>query len=224
MIKAFIFDLDGVITDTAYYHYLAWKDLGEQIGIEIDKDFNETLKGISRLESLEKILVYGKKENEFTEEEKNNLATQKNEQYKELIKKITPEDVLPGIVELLERTKENKIKIGLASASKNAIPVLNSLGVIGYFDFIADAAKCKKSKPDPYIFDMAAKGLGVNPKYCIGFEDASAGVDAINSANMYSIGVGDSNALCKARYIVNSTKELDFNLIISKFKEYQKNI
>ena len=106
--------------------------------------------------------------------------------------------------------------------SKNAIPVLNSLGVIEYFDFIADASECKNSKPAPDIFLMAAKGLNVNPKYCIGFEDASAGVDAINSAMMYSVGIGDTDTLCKAKYVVKSTKELDFNLIISKYNKSEK--
>ena len=222
MIEAFIFDLDGVITDTAYYHYLAWKELGNKIGIEIDEEFNETLKGISRIESLERMLVFGNKENQFTQEEKLQLATEKNEHYKELIKRITPNDILPGIIELLEEAKNNKIKIGLASASKNAIPVLNSLGVIEYFDFIADASECKNSKPAPDIFLMAVKGLNVNPKYCIGFEDASAGVDAINSAMMYSVGIGDTDTLCKAKYVVKSTQELDFNLIISKYNKSEK--
>lgn len=222
MIEAFIFDLDGVITDTAYYHYLSWKKLGHKIGIEIDEEFNETLKGISRIESLEKILIFANKENQFTQEEKIKLANEKNEYYKLLIKRITPNDILPGIIELLEEAKNNKIKIGLASSSKNATSVLKNLGIIEYFDFIADASKCKNSKPAPDIFLMAAKGLNVNPNYCIGFEDSISGIDSINLAMMYSVGIGDINILYKAKYVVKSTKELDFNLIKYKYNKYQK--
>ena len=222
MIEAFIFDLDGVITDTAYYHYLAWKELSYKIGIEIDEEFNETLKGISRIESLEKILIFANKENQFTQEEKIKMSNEKNEHYKSLIKRITPNDILPGIIELLGEAKNNKIKIGLASSSKNATFVLKSLGIIEYFDFIADASKCKNSKPAPDIFLMVGKGLNVNPNYCIGFEDSISGIDAINSANMYSVGIGDKDILYKAKYVVKSTKELDFNLIKYKYNKYQK--
>ena len=163
MIEAFIFDLDGVITDSAKYHYLAWKELGQKLGIQIDEEFNESLKGISRVESLERILIYGNKQNKFTVEEKENMANDKNQYYVELIKNISSKDILPGINELLEDIKCNNIKIGLASASKNATMVLEKLGLKEYFDFIADASKCKNSKPNPEIFLMAAKGLGVNP-------------------------------------------------------------
>ena len=219
MIEAFIFDLDGVLVDTAKYHYLAWNKLGDSIGISIDEDFNENLKGISRMESLERILSYGKKENDFTIEEKLNMAKDKNDYYVSLIQNITPKDILPGVKELLEDIKSNDIKIGLASASKNAVMVLNNLELINYFDFIVDASKCEHSKPAPDIFLMAAKGLGVNPNNCIGIEDASAGIDSINTAGMYSIGVGDSKTLNKAMYIVSNTNELIFKSIL---KEYSK--
>ena len=168
MIDAFIFDLDGVITDTAEYHYLAWKELANKIGIEIDREFNETLKGVSRMESLERILVHGNKQND------------KNMYYVSLIENITPKDILPGISKLLENIKSNNIKIGLASASKNANMVLNNLKLVNYFDFIADASKCKNSKPAPDIFLMALKGLNVEAKNCIGIEDAYSGIEAIN--------------------------------------------
>ena len=173
MIDAFIFDLDGVITDTAEYHYLAWKELANKIGIEIDREFNETLKGVSRMESLERILVHGNKKNDFTIEEKEKMANDKNMYYVSLIENITPKDILPGISKLLENIKSNNIKIGLASASKNANMVLNNLKLVNYFDFIADASKCKNSKPAPDIFLMALKGLNVEAKNCIGIEDAS---------------------------------------------------
>ncbi|WP_042273133.1 beta-phosphoglucomutase [[Clostridium] dakarense] len=198
MVEAFIFDLDGVITDTAHFHYLAWKELGDKLGIDIDEKFNESLKGISRMESLERILIHGKKENDFVKEEKLIMADNKNNYYVSLIEDISPKDVLPGIKELLENIKLNNIKIGLASASKNAIKVLNNLKLIDYFDFIADASKCENSKPAPEIFLMAAKGLSVNPKNCIGIEDASAGIESINEAGMYSVGVGDFEILKKS--------------------------
>ncbi|MCR8743736.1 beta-phosphoglucomutase [Romboutsia lituseburensis] len=218
MIEAFIFDLDGVITDTAKFHYLAWKELGLKIDIEIDEEFNESLKGISRMESLERILIKGNKQNEFTLKEKEDLANDKNKYYVELIKHISPKDILPGIENLLKEIKLNNIKIGLASASKNATMVLNNLGLNSYFDFIADAAKCKNSKPNPEIFIMAANGLDVDPLNSIGIEDAMAGIDAINSANMYSVGVGDKDSLSKANIVFENTQNIDFNQIVNSYK------
>lgn len=218
MVEAFIFDLDGVITDTAHFHYLAWKELGNKIGIEIDEEFNETLKGISRMESLERMLVFGGKENDYTNEEKVRMATDKNNYYVTLIETITPKDILPGIKELLTDIKSNGVKIGLASASKNAVMVLKNLQLIEYFDFIADAAICKNSKPAPDIFLMAAEGLNVSPVNCIGIEDASAGVDSINTSNMYSVGVGNEDVLKEADYIVNCTEKLNFKELVNKFK------
>lgn len=218
--EAFIFDLDGVITDTAHYHYIAWKELAKSINIDIDEKFNESLKGISRLESLERILKIKGREDDFTYEEKVLLANKKNNHYKELIKGITPEDILPGIKELLNDTKDKGIKIGLASSSKNAYIVLQNLQLKDYFDFIADASKCTQSKPNPEIFLMAIKGLNVEPKDCVGFEDASAGIEAINSANMYSVGIGDEKVLKEANYIVKDTSDLDFNTLIKKYTQY----
>ncbi len=218
MIEAFIFDLDGVITDTAHYHYLAWKELGEKIDIKIDEEFNESLKGISRMESLERILVHGNKQNDFTIEEKEKMAHDKNKYYVELIKNVTPKDILPGIKDLLNEIKDKNIKIGLASASKNAVMVLKNLDLYDYFDFIADATKCKNSKPDPEIFIMAANGLSVDPINCIGIEDASAGVEAINAANMYSVAIGDNLILNKAKLIFENTSQLSFEEIIKNYK------
>ncbi|RDY28071.1 beta-phosphoglucomutase [Romboutsia weinsteinii] len=218
--EAFIFDLDGVITDTAHYHYIAWKELAKSINIDIDEKFNESLKGISRLESLESILKLKGREYDFSYEEKVILANKKNDYYKELIKNVTPKDILPGIKELLNETKDKGIKIGLASASKNADAVLQNLQLKDYFDFVADASKCTQSKPNPEIFLMAIKGLNVDPKDCIGFEDASAGIEAINSANMYSVGIGDENVLKEANYIVKNTTDLDFNTLIKKYIQY----
>lgn len=220
MLEAFIFDLDGVITDTANYHYLAWKKLADDIGIYIDMEFNESLKGISRMESLNKILEFGNKKDSFSEKEKMKMAEDKNNYYVSLINKITSNDILPGIESLIDDIKSNNIKIGLSSASKNATNVLIHLGIIDKFDFIAEASKCKNNKPYPDIFLMSAKGLGVNPKNCIGIEDASAGIDAINSANMFSVGVGDYKNLKKANLLVNSTSQLNFKYILSEYNKY----
>lgn len=219
MIEAFIFDLDGVITDTAEYHYLAWKELANKIDIEIDREFNETLKGISRMESLERILIHGNKQNDFTIEEKNIMANDKNMYYVSLIENITPEDILPGISELLDNIKSNNIKIGLASASKNAVMVLNNLKLINYFDFIADASKCKNSKPAPDIFLMALKGLNVEAKNCIGIEDAYSGIEAINASGMYSVGVGDKEILKNANLVVEDTTYLEFDTLMDMFNK-----
>lgn len=217
MIKAFIFDLDGVITDTAEYHFLAWQQLGRDLGINFDREFNETLKGVSRIESLERILALENKQNDYTEEEKLNLATKKNDHYVSLINNITPKDILPGINELLDDLRKNNIKIGLASASKNAILVLTKLGLLDKFDYVAPASECKNSKPAPDIFLMAAKGLDIDPKYCVGIEDAEAGVDAINSANMYSVGVGNAQSMKKANLIFNNTSKLNLDTISKSF-------
>ncbi|WP_286149701.1 beta-phosphoglucomutase [Romboutsia ilealis] len=219
MIDAFIFDLDGVITDTAEYHYLAWKELANSIGIEIDREFNETLKGISRMESLDKILIHGKKQNDFTIEEKGKMANDKNMYYVSLIENITPKDILPGISNLLEDIKSNNKKIGLASASKNATMVLNNLKLVNYFDFIADASKCKNSKPAPDIFLMALKGLNVEAKNCIGIEDAYSGIEAINASGMYSIGVGDKEILKNANLVVKDTTYLKFDTLMDIFNK-----
>ncbi|MCI9061672.1 MULTISPECIES: beta-phosphoglucomutase [Romboutsia] len=219
MIDAFIFDLDGVITDTAEYHYLAWKELANSIGIEIDREFNETLKGISRMESLDKILIHGKKQNDFTIEEKGKMANDKNMYYISLIENITPKDILPGISNLLEDIKSNNKKIGLASASKNATMVLNNLKLVNYFDFIADASKCKNSKPAPDIFLMALKGLNVEAKNCIGIEDAYSGIEAINASGMYSIGVGDKEILKNANLVVKDTTYLKFDTLMGIFNK-----
>ena len=221
MVEAVIFDLDGVITDTANFHYLAWKQLGDKIGIEINEELNETLKGISRMESLERLLEFGKMAHKFTPQEKIEMATEKNNNYVKLIERITPNDILLGIKELLADLKLKQIKIGLASASKNAVMVLNNLELMDYFDFIADAAKCESSKPAPDIFLMAAKGLNVNPVNCIGIEDASAGIKAINTANMYSVGVGSKKILNEADYVVSSTQDLKLDELLNIFKQKQ---
>ncbi|HHV73152.1 MAG TPA: beta-phosphoglucomutase [Thermoanaerobacterium sp.] len=187
--KGVIFDLDGVITDTAEYHYLAWKKLDDELNVYFDREINENLKGIGRIESLEIILK--KSDKFFSEEEKYYLADKKNEYYKEMIKRMTSKDLLPGVVDLIRELKDRGIKIAVASVSKNAKTVLSNLGLIETFDYIVDAEKIKNGKPDPEIFLNAAAGIDVEPKLCIGIEDSKAGIEAINRAGMVSIGVGN---------------------------------
>lgn len=212
-VKAVIFDLDGVITDTAEYHYLAWKSLADELGLPFDKEYNEKLKGVSRMESLELILALG--DAEYTDEQKYQLADQKNELYKEMIKKVTPADLLPGIESLLKELKEAGILIALASASKNAPFILDRLEVTHYFDHVVDVTQIKNGKPDPEIFLTGAAKLGVLPSDCVGVEDAEAGIESILSAGMYAVGVGTPAQMQKADLIVSSTSELSLDLLKS---------
>ncbi|WP_341875858.1 beta-phosphoglucomutase [Defluviitalea saccharophila] len=209
MLKGVIFDLDGVITDTAGYHFQAWAALAKELGIEIDEEFNEKLKGVSRMESLEAILKHGNRENDFTKEEKEALATKKNDHYKELIKNITKKDILPGIEKLLQELKENNIKIALGSASKNAPVILKQLEIEEYFDYVVDANQIKNSKPAPDIFIDGLKGLELKPEEAVGVEDAEAGIEAIHGAGMIAIGVG-----VKGDVNVSSTEELTYDVIL----------
>lgn len=214
--NAFIFDLDGVITDSAEYHYLAWKALGEDIGIPFDREFNETLKGVSRTESLERILRHGGRENDFSPEEKERLATKKNEHYVSLISKITSDDILPGVESFLNELKVAGYKIGMASASKNALLVTRQLGLLHAFDHIVDAATVVDSKPHPEVFLKAAEALAVDPKDCIGVEDAVAGVEAIHAAGMFAVGIGDPAVLTDADLVFTDTTGLTLNNVLTR--------
>ncbi|MGJ7911205.1 beta-phosphoglucomutase [Neobacillus sp. LXY-1] len=216
-LKAVIFDLDGVITDTAEYHYRAWEALSKELGIPFTKGFNEELKGISRMESLEKILVLGGKQNDFTTDEKTLLADRKNDYYRRLIETITPQDILPGIKEFIFDLKQNGIKMGLASVSKNAFTVISRLELAGEFDVIVDAALIQKGKPDPEIFLRAAEQLSVVPADCIGIEDAEAGITAIKAAGMFAVGIGNVERLVQADLIYHSTEEIQFDEIRAAF-------
>ncbi|MBC6298651.1 beta-phosphoglucomutase [Listeria booriae] len=214
-LEAVIFDLDGVITDSAHFHYLAWKQLAADINIEIDEAFNETLKGISRMDSLDLILAKGGREQDLTLAEKEELAAKKNAHYVELLKDLSPADILPGIASLLEAIRAAGLKIALASVSKNAPMVLAALGLTDSFDYLADAAKITHSKPDPEIFLVAAAGLGVAPENAVGIEDAQAGVEAIKSAGMKAIGVG--TGLIGTDELVSDTSELTLAIIQKVF-------
>ena len=216
-LKAIIFDLDGVITDTADNHFLAWSALAKELNIPFSRGFNEQLKGISRVESLEKILAIGGKESVFTAEDKIRLANKKNEHYKKLIQQISPRDLLPGIKEFILEIKEHGIKLGLASSSKNAIFVIESLGLKEQFDVIVDVDTIKKCKPDPEIFLTAVKHLNVDLHLCIGIEDAVAGIEAIKRAGMFAVGIGSRDILSKADIVYESTSQLFLNNILLKY-------
>lgn len=200
--KAVIFDLDGVITDTAHYHYLAWKRLAESLDLPFDEAFNEQLKGVDRMGSLELILAQGSRS--FTQEEKRALADAKNRHYVELIATMTPGDVLPGVLRALDEVRGAGLKIGLASVSKNAFTVLDKLGIRNRFDEVVDAALIANSKPHPEIFLTAARQLGVAAADCLGVEDAVAGVASIKDAGMVAVGVGSPQVLTRADVVIPS--------------------
>lgn len=188
--QAIIFDLDGVITDTAHLHFLAWRQVADEIGIVIDEAFNDSMKGISRGESLQRILHHGGKAGAFSPEACAQLAERKNRLYVHSLRQLTVNSVLPGIRELLMTLREERIPVGLASVSRNAPAILQALNLSSCFDFCADASLITRSKPDPEIFLAACAGLGVDPQQCIGIEDAQAGIDAINACGMLSVGIG----------------------------------
>ena len=212
--KAFIFDLDGVLTDTAKYHYLAWKQLADKLGYYFDEEINERLKGVSRIKSFQIILEVNNALDKYTLEEQEKFANEKNDLYVELIKNVTNNDILPGISELLEKCKENNIKCAVASASKNAFSVLENLGIKDEFDYIADARLIKNTKPDPEVFIDCMKALNLSPNECIGFEDAEAGIQAIQSAKMMSVGINVTCNNVKPTLEFKSTSEIDFDKII----------
>jgi beta-phosphoglucomutase len=198
--SAVIFDLDGVITDTAHYHYLAWKRLAESEGVAFDHAFNENLKGVDRMGSLELILAGAGKR--YSMEDKLALADSKNRHYQELISTMGPGDLLPGAVDALAAVRAAGLKIGLASVSKNAFTVLERLGIRDRFDYVVDAARIANSKPHPEIFLNAAQSLGVAPGECLGVEDAVAGVASIKSAGMFALGVGKAEVLAQADRVI----------------------
>jgi beta-phosphoglucomutase len=198
--RAVIFDLDGVITDTAHYHYLAWKQLAESEGVPFDHAFNENLKGVDRMGSLELILAGSSKT--YSMERKLALADSKNRHYQELISTMGAADLLPGAVDALAAVRAAGLKIGLASVSKNAFTVLERLGIRDRFDYVVDAARIANSKPHPEIFLNAAEHLGVAPGECLGVEDAVAGVASIKSAGMFALGIGDPAVLTQADRVI----------------------
>ncbi|MDY2587357.1 beta-phosphoglucomutase [Winogradskyella aquimaris] len=211
--RGFIFDLDGVIVDTAKYHYLAWKKLANDLGIDFTEEENEQLKGVSRVKSLEKILDWGNKT--ISEQSFNELMAKKNDDYLSHISKMDESEILPDVPRVLNLLKKKKQPISLGSASKNARTILERVSLKNQFDAIVDGNDVSKAKPDPEVFLIAAKRLNVKPENCIVFEDSVAGVEAANVANMISIGIGSKDVLGHADYIFSDFTEISDEFIKS---------
>ena len=196
--KAFIFDLDGVIVDTAKYHYLAWKKIATELGIEFTHEHNELLKGVSRVRSLDIILGLGNVD--ASQAQKDQWLIQKNEDYLSYLVDMDQSEILPGVMTVLEFLKTNHQPIALGSASKNARPILEKTGILSYFDAIVDGNDVSNAKPDPEVFLQAAQKLGISNENSIVFEDSVAGIQAANIASMTSIGIGEANILSEAKF------------------------
>ena len=211
--KACIFDLDGVIVDTAKYHYQAWNSIAKKLGFEFTWEENEQLKGVSRVDSLELILKLGKIS--ISDQEKQKYLVVKNDLYLELIKNMNPDEILPGVESFLNDLKEKGIQIALGSASKNAVPILERVNLIHLFQAIVDGNGVTKGKPDPEVFLNGAKLLEVSPSDCIVFEDSQSGIAAANNGGFTSVGVGHKDVLSEAQYVIPGFNDLTFEDLLS---------
>lgn len=208
-IKACLFDLDGVLVDTAKYHFLAWKRLAEELGFVFTEQDNERLKGVSRMASLDILLAVG--HIQLDDETKQALAEKKNNWYVDYISHMDETEILPGALSFLQELKVNRILVALGSASKNAMTILINTKMVPYFDAIIDGTKTASAKPDPEVFLLGASELGVSPAECVVFEDAAAGIEAANRAGMRSIGVGTAAVLGSADDVISSLQEMSFS-------------
>jgi beta-phosphoglucomutase len=215
---ACIFDLDGVIVDTARYHFLAWKRLTDMIGIHFTEENNERLKGVSRMASLEIILEIGGRKIE--ESQKHEYAELKNKWYVDYISKMTPDEILPGCLEFIKELKGANVRVAIGSASKNTPLILERVGILELFDAIADGNNVKKAKPDPEVFIKAAEMVGIEPGRCTVFEDAVAGIQAALNAGMLCVGVGSPVILKKAHFVIRGLDDMS----LSKLIEIEKGI
>jgi len=216
-IEGCIFDLDGVVVDTAKYHYQAWKRLAHELGFEFDESHNERLKGVSRMRSLEILLEVGGLS--FPQEKMEQLAARKNEWYVEYISRMTPNEILPGSKELLEELRAKGIKLALGSASKNTPLIMDRIGLKDHFDAIIDGNIISIAKPAPDIFLAASKAIGVEPPCCIVFEDAEAGVEAAINAGMRVVGIGNPQVLKRANLVVPNLKNFTFQYLVNSLSE-----
>lgn len=207
-----IFDLDGVIVSTDNCHYLAWKRMADEEGIPFDRTINERLRGVSRMESLSIILE--KADKNYSEEEKEAMATRKNGYYVELIGSLTPDDMLPGVMDTLKMLKENGIRIAIGSSSRNTPVILKQIQLTETFDAVADGNAITRSKPDPEVFLLAAKLLNLSPENCLVVEDADAGVEAALAGGMWVLGVGGAAENPKATFAAESLAAADFCTIL----------
>jgi len=213
-LKAVIFDLDGVIVSTDEFHYQGWKKMSDEEGIYFDREINENLRGVSRMESLSIVLKKARKD--YTEEGKLTLADRKNRYYKELLLSLTPQDILPGAMELINELKKRNVKIAIASSSKNSPFILERIGLSDVFDAVADGNDIRNSKPHPEVFLLAAKKLGIDPLDCVGVEDAEAGIDSILAANMKAVGVGYASTYDKAQMKIKDLVGIDVEELLKK--------
>ncbi|NCT08908.1 MAG: beta-phosphoglucomutase [Flavobacteriia bacterium] len=211
MKKGIIFDLDGVIVDTAKYHYLAWRKLANRLGFEFSQKQNELFKGVSRKRCMDILLEMGNVT--ATQEQKEAWMIEKNDDYLAFIEEMDDSEILPDVPKMLHFLKDNTIPIALGSASKNAKPILEKVGLLSYFDAIVDGNNVTKAKPDPEVFLLAAEKLGVEATNCIVFEDAVAGIEAANAANMMSIGIGEKEVLSEATFIFKDFTEISINFM-----------
>lgn len=219
MKKAFIFDLDGVIVDTAKFHYLAWKELANDLGFDFSEKQNEMLKGVSRSKSLEILLEIGKIS--LTQDHKEKLMFEKNQRYLSSVESLGTSEILPGIKDLILFLKSKNILVALGSASKNAIPLLKSLELFEFFDAIVDGNDVTHAKPDPEVFLLAAEKLRVSPENCVVVEDSQAGIQAANIAGMTSVGIGSPENLSGSDFLFASTADLTTDFV-ERFLNFKK--
>ena len=215
--KAFIFDLDGVIVDTAKYHYLAWRNLANSLGFVFTEEQNEHLKGVSRVKSLEILLEIGNIN--LSEGQKKALLDEKNNEYLEYVNKMTPDEILPGVINVLDFLDKKGVKFALGSASKNASLILEKVDLLGRFTALVDGNDVSKAKPDPEVFLIAASKLKKDPENCIVVEDAIAGIQAANKAKMLSVGIGSREVLNEANYVFKDMNEIKSEFLIKILNE-----
>ena len=208
----FIFDLDGVIVDTAKYHYLAWKNLADELDIPFTEEENENFKGVSRKRCLELLLEMGNIQ--VSQEQFDSWLQEKNQDYLSYIATMDESEILPDVLKVLDYLKERNIPMALGSASKNAIPILEKVKLMPYFNTVVDGNAVSKAKPDPEVFMIAARELGMAPENCVVFEDALAGIEAANVAGMTSVGIGDAEVLSDANYNFKDFTEINFEFLV----------
>lgn len=209
--KGFIFDLDGVIVDTAHFHFLAWKKTAAELGFELTEELNEKLKGVSRIDSLQKILDWA--DATIEQDKFDRLTSDKNEDYLSFVNQMTEKDILPGVHEFIIELKDKGYPVALGSASKNAPRILTKVGLLDLFDTIVDGNSVTKAKPDPEVFIIAANNLNVSPADCVVFEDSQAGIKAANIAGMTSVGLGSPEVLSEADEVFKNFKEIELDFI-----------
>ena len=212
VIKACLFDLDGVVVDTARFHYLAWKNLANRLGFDFTEKDNERLKGISRMDSLNILLSIGSIH--LSEQEKTSCAEEKNQLYLQYIQQMTKEDILPGVMEFILELKHGGILVGIGSASKNTPTILERIGMTSLFDVIVDGSMIAHAKPHPEVFALGAEMLQVKPENCVVFEDAIAGIQAAHNAGMKCVGVGSAATLREADLVIQGFKNLKLTDIV----------